>query len=131
MTDKQVMQQALDALNRSSPNTTADYAWKPDGWVGHRLAAIAALETAIARPEQPAAPDDLDFVLPEVNSEWSHSNGDTYTVTGYADLHSDNHKRKPPRVIYQSAKTGRVWSREGADWHRAMTLAAIAKDATP
>ena len=48
-----LLQQALAALTRSSPHTTSDYAWQPDGWAQQRSDAIASLEAAIAQPEQP------------------------------------------------------------------------------
>lgn len=69
--------------------------------------------------------------VPNVGSTWGHSNGDIYTVTGYADMFSDNHQRRPPRVIYRSAKTGRVWSRELSDWYRAMKPCAASIGPTP
>jgi len=76
------------------------------------------------QPEQVAQdsayPSDIEIDVPPIDSQWGHSNGDTYTVTGYADMFSDSHQRRPPRIIYRSAKTGRVWSREHSDWHRAM-----------
>ena len=75
-------------------------------------------------------PDMDGQEVPNVGSIWGRSNGDTYTVTGYADMFSDNHQRRPPRVIYRSTKTGRVWSRELSDWYRAMKpcTAALAGD---
>ena len=81
-------------------------------------AALAAQPEQVAQDS--AYPSDVEIAVPAIGSEWGHSNGDTYTVIGYADMFSDNHQRKPPRIIYRSAKTGRVWSREHTDWHRAM-----------
>lgn len=82
-----------------------------------------AAEIARLRPaesKESLYPDMGDVAVPELGSRWNHSNGDTYTVTGYADMFSENHQKRPPRVIYKSAKTGRTWSREVSDWHRSM-----------
>ena len=80
-------------------------------------------------PEEQYHPDMDGQDIPAIGSTWWHSNGDTYTITGYADMFSDNHQKRPPRVIYRSAKTGRVWSRVLSDWYRAMKPFAAAPEA--
>lgn len=92
---------------------------------------LAATQPAPVQGEQDSAyPSDVEIEVPPIGSQWDHSNGDTYTVTGYADMFSDNHQRRQPRIIYRSTKTGRVWSREHSDWHRAMKPAIRAARST-
>lgn len=83
-----------------------------------------------AESDLSAHPDMDDVAVPPVGSRWGHSNGDMYTVIGYADMFSRNHQHRPPRVIYQAASNGRVWSRELSDWHRAMLPAIVTKESS-
>lgn len=74
---------------------------------------------------EPADYPDMDGdAVPDIGSFWKHSNGDTYQVTGYADMFSQSHQKTPPRIIYRSTSTGRVWSRVLSDWYRAMKQTA-------
>lgn len=92
------------------------------------LAAPAQGDAVLADAEHP----DMDGIeVPAMGSQWSHSNGDTYIVAGYADMFSDNHQRRPPRVIYRSAKTGRVWSRVLTEWHDSMKALRAERQSTP
>lgn len=105
--------------------------WEPGTKV--YLAAPNQTPAPAAQGLPDAAYPDMDGdAVPDVGSKWGHSNGDTYTVTGYADMFSHSHAKRPPRVIYRSEKTGRVWSRPLSDWYENHTaLAASRTTPTP
>lgn len=63
--------------------------------------------------------NDGDADVP-VGSDWKHSGGDVYTVSGHTNLHSTQPERYPPTIVYVGPD-GHVWSRAVSDWSRSMT----------
>lgn len=58
--------------------------------------------------------------IPEIHSEWLHTNGTEYKVVLIANEHSDQQDKYPTTVVY-TGKNSKVWSRPLSDWHRSMT----------
>jgi hypothetical protein len=57
--------------------------------------------------------------IPEVNSTWSHTNGNVYKVACITNRGSTR-PEYPLTVVYFNVVNDTWWSRPVADWHRSM-----------
>lgn len=76
-------------------------------------------EPPAQQPHDPEEPSAINFDI-RPGSQWTHRNGNRYTVVATANEHSTDPERYPITVVYLGTN-GRLWSRRADDWHRSMT----------
>lgn len=59
------------------------------------------------------------LATPEINSKWTHTNGNIYTVINIANKDTDHPDKYPVTVVY-IGENKKVWSRPVSDWYRSM-----------
>lgn len=81
--------------------------------IAHRLRSpVLALRAMVPMLLDRCLPDGDDSCFPDTGSEWTHRNGNRYTVIGSSDAGQ--------RVVYRG-DNGKVWARLLSDWHRSMS----------
>lgn len=78
---------------------------------------VAAIATGDATAFITVPDGNGETVVPPLDSRWTHTNGNVYTVIAHTNLLSDRPEKFPPTVVYRGTN-GNVWSRPVSDWYR-------------